>query len=219
MKQLITALSTQARLLGADLIGVTATISILDHQNGLSSELIEQYEKAISIGFVLPKSLMQTIVSHSELPNLYPHYLATVVIPTLDRVALLIANMLEKADYMGLALPTDLSALDGAHPYYLHNLIGSYAGLGWLGKHNRLVNPKFGSRVMVTTILTNAELEETEPVANACGQCTICTDNCPEKALSGLPFHPLHDPDDRHDSKLCRGTTCQICLALCPYNQ
>lgn len=217
MKQLITALSAQARLLGADLIGVTATASVKDHAAGLSDEMIERYPRAVSIGLILPKSLMQTVTGDSELPNLYPHYLSTVAVPTLDRTALLLANMLEKEDCRALALPAEMP--DCQHPGYLHHLLGSYSGIGWLGKHNRLVNPQFGSRLAVVTVLTDAELEETEPVANGCDQCTICADRCPGKALSCLPFHPLHSPNDRRDMEKCQGTECSICLALCPYNQ
>jgi epoxyqueuosine reductase len=61
-------------------------------------------------------------------------------------------------------------------------------GLGQSGKNTLLVNPEYGPRLGLMAILTSAELDIDEPYTDdICGDCTICIDACPTKALT--PYH------------------------------
>lgn len=61
------------------------------------------------------------------------------------------------------------------------------AGLGWVGKHTLVINPRLGSYVLLGGVLTTLELEEPQEqreVTDACGTCTRCIDACPTNAIS-----------------------------------
>ena len=58
------------------------------------------------------------------------------------------------------------------------------AGLGNFGRHNLVIHPKLGSRVIFSTIITDLELAPDPPfTGDLCTHCNICVDNCPAHAL------------------------------------
>ncbi|MCR3956788.1 MAG: tRNA epoxyqueuosine(34) reductase QueG [Gudongella sp.] len=60
------------------------------------------------------------------------------------------------------------------------------AGLGYYGKNCSIINPSYGSFIFIGYILTDLEIEINEkPLANLCGDCTLCLEACPTGALGG----------------------------------
>jgi epoxyqueuosine reductase QueG len=58
------------------------------------------------------------------------------------------------------------------------------AGLGKFGRHNLVIHPKMGSRVVFTAVITNLDLTSDPPVTEKlCTDCNICVENCPAHAL------------------------------------
>lgn len=58
------------------------------------------------------------------------------------------------------------------------------AGLGTFGRHNLVIHPRFGTRVIYTAVLTKLELASDPPVKeNACTDCGLCVTACPAGAL------------------------------------
>jgi len=58
------------------------------------------------------------------------------------------------------------------------------AGLGNLGRHNLVIHPEIGSRVLFSTVLCDLELPPDPPVEqDLCIQCNICVEKCPGGAL------------------------------------
>jgi len=100
-----------------------------------------------------------------------------------------------------------------------HKTIAGLAGLGWIGKHNLLISPDFGSAFSMCSVLTDAPLKTVlhTPVSPECGDCTICKDICPVNAIKGTPWKMGVLRDELLDVFRC--TSCLKCLALCPWTQ
>ena len=61
--------------------------------------------------------------------------------------------------------------------------IAQRAGVGWYGKNGIIITEKFGSWVVLGEIITELELDTDESLQRDCGDCTICIDSCPTKAI------------------------------------
>jgi len=107
------------------------------------------------------------------------------------------------------------------------------AGLGFVGKHTLLIDPRHGSWMVLGGIATTMSLEPTDAEQDEqdhCGTCTRCIDACPTGAIEPwkvdarkcisyltIEHEGLIDPD------LAVGMGdwifgCDICQEACPYN-
>ncbi len=57
------------------------------------------------------------------------------------------------------------------------------AGIGWQGKNSLLILPNKGSYYFLGEIITNIDLTPDNPCTRSCGNCSICIDSCPTKAI------------------------------------
>jgi epoxyqueuosine reductase len=108
------------------------------------------------------------------------------------------------------------------------------AGLGWQGKHTNVVSRRFGSWLLLGSLVIDAEFDRyDEPHADFCGRCRACLDACPTDAFpapylldarrcisywtieSRAPAFPL-DIAPRLDGWVFG---CDICLDVCPWNK
>ncbi|BBB90175.1 MAG TPA: 4Fe-4S double cluster binding domain-containing protein [Methylomusa anaerophila] len=83
-----------------------------------------------------------------------------------------------------------------SYPFELHNdrrAIADFslrhaavaAGLGAFGRHNLVIHPRFGTRVIFTSIITNLALEPSPQTSqDFCIHCNLCVENCPVRALN-----------------------------------
>ena len=104
------------------------------------------------------------------------------------------------------------------------------SGVGFIGKNTMLITRAYGSWVVLGTLVTEAELEPTDPVAAGCGSCRLCIDACPTGALDEpgvldstrcLSYwtQTAGDvPDDVMDALGDRVYGCDICQEVCPWN-
>jgi epoxyqueuosine reductase QueG len=222
MSQLNSSLEAQAKILGVDLFGVTHISNLENHAGLIPKSILNRYTYAVSIGYVIPSSIL-----YNSTKEVYHQFLENSIIPTLNRTAIYLSRIIEKKNGKAFPVPAYNFIYDCDFPFYFHDLVASYAGIGWLGKNNRLVNKLYGSRVQTTTILTDIELEISDVAENLCNDCTICVDSCPEKALSGMPFHPQHNISERQNPEKCIimygknkiSETCLKCINTCPYNK
>jgi len=58
------------------------------------------------------------------------------------------------------------------------------AGLGVFGRHNLVIHPRFGTRIIFAAILTQLPLASDPPVKDdLCDDCGLCVESCPGHAL------------------------------------
>jgi len=58
------------------------------------------------------------------------------------------------------------------------------AGLGTIGRHTLLINPKYGSGVRLSGFITDAPLSPDRPLADpVCDGCGLCAEKCPSGAI------------------------------------
>ncbi len=69
------------------------------------------------------------------------------------------------------------------HGWMLDRAAGARAGVGWLGKNTNLLVPGVGSYVLLSEIVTSAELDRDGPSLKSCGSCQACLSACPTGAL------------------------------------
>ena len=106
------------------------------------------------------------------------------------------------------------------------------AGLGWFGKNGNILNPTFGSWLLLGQILTNLDLEPDPPLAKTCGKCTRCIPACPTDAIVApyvvdnrrcISYLTIeHKGDIPVDLRPAMGTWvfgCDICQEVCPVNR
>ncbi len=57
------------------------------------------------------------------------------------------------------------------------------AGLGWFGKNGNILNPTYGSWLLLGQIITDLPLAADAPLSKTCGQCSRCLPACPTGAI------------------------------------
>jgi len=108
--------------------------------------------------------------------------------------------------------------------------IAQRAGVGWYGKNGIIMTEKFGSWVVLGEIITELELDTDESLQRDCGDCTICIDSCPTRAivspyvidrtkcLQFISERPMNVPLAFREKWEDRLYGCTICQEVCPKN-
>ncbi len=105
------------------------------------------------------------------------------------------------------------------------------SGLGWIGKHTNLINPKIGSWFFIANIITNLDFEPNQIITDHCGNCTACIEACPtnaitepyvvnaNKCISYLTIENKGEIPSKFDGKFDGWIFgCDICQDVCPWN-
>ena len=99
--------------------------------------------------------------------------------------------------------------------------IATLAGLGWIGRSSLLVSPGYGPRARLGAMLTDGSLLTDEPVVySGCGDCSLCVEACPVRAIKGTNWLQGVERSNLIDVRLChehrRDRVCGLCLRECP---
>jgi epoxyqueuosine reductase len=144
------------------------------------------FTRAICFGLAVSKSVLETLVDGPTIFYLH-HY--RQVNYRLDMTAYLLAREIEKKGYRALPFPaSQLIDWQNQKAHISHKRVGEIAGLGWIGRNNLLVHPKYGSQMRYNTVFTDMPLEPTPPPEQfGCGSCRECVNACPAGAIADEP--------------------------------
>jgi epoxyqueuosine reductase QueG len=164
------------------LFGVADTAAYREQFPSAGWNLPLDLPRAIVAAYPLSRAVLSTV---DGAPNpLYFHHYRQVNYQ-LDTAALEIARGLEKEGFRALpvAASQTLDAEDRT-AHLSHRHMGYLAGLGWRGKCNLLVSPLLGAGIRLVTVLTDAPLPVSRPMADRdCGSCDRCAKACPARAI------------------------------------
>ena len=106
------------------------------------------------------------------------------------------------------------------------------AGLGFYGKNNCFISPKWGSYVVIGTILTTLELEPDTPLTQSCMECNRCITACLGQCLGHDEFKfdtcksyltqkkgELTSEEEHIIAKTPLVFGCDVCQEVCPHNK
>ena len=105
------------------------------------------------------------------------------------------------------------------------------SGVGFYGKNTLLITRRYGSWVVLGTLVTEIEIEASAPLGLDCGSCRLCIDACPTGALDEpgtvdatrcLSYwtqsaRPI--PEEFRAPLEDRVYGCDICQDVCPWNR
>jgi epoxyqueuosine reductase len=207
--------------LGADVCGIASVDRFQDAPAGyhpvdiLSNAMsVIVFGKQFPAGSFLSKSLAPYTLARNQL------------ILFNDTLAMELSFRIEKEGYTAVPLPS-------SEPYEYWNTEQRHgrgilslkhaavlAGLGGIGKNTLLINEKYGNRLWLGGVLTNASLEPDMPAENPCPvQCSICVDACPQSALDSITIN------QKKCREICFTSTegggvliaCNLCRIECPF--
>ncbi len=221
-EELTSFLKKTAASYGAVASGVTATDEACVYSvRGRGERYGRAVDDALPVSFVYAFEMsveeMRTAPGIREAAEVAGTYLR-VAVP-----ALLIASYLRGLGYRAIA------HMDGESELVLPPL-AERAGLGQIGRHGLLVNRRYGSRIRLGAITTDAELLYDQPVdfklPKVCEVCRKCAELCPAGAIPSGSILGDYDVQVRsidHDACFAMwrrfGTDCGVCVSACPYSK
>jgi epoxyqueuosine reductase len=167
--------------MGADVVGF-ADMARYDREIiALGEGVSKKYPVAISFGLLVSKGVLETLTDGPTLFYLH-HY--RQINYRLDMIAYLLAKEIEARGHGALPLAaSQMVDWQRQLAHISHKHVGVAAGIGWIGRNNLLVHPRFGARVRYNTVLTDLSLVTGEPLSMGCGECTACASSCPVNAI------------------------------------
>jgi len=151
------------------------------HPALLQNPATAKMKYAISMAFHLSDSILESIFTEPT-PLYAMHY--NRVNSFLDDAALKITAIIQNSGFEAMPVAASQIIDKASQKSYLnHKLVGKAAGTGYIGRNNLLVSPEFGSRMRLVTVLTDAPLAVTPPLAGDCGNCRACLAACPVGAI------------------------------------
>ena len=204
--------------------------SILYESNPCPFTAANVEERLLGTSLFTPKSaivcLFPYYVEHKDPFNLSRYTWATDYHLVINEY---LKKLIEKLQIMNtdaqFSIHCDTSPLADRYMAYL-------AGLGFYGKNNCFISPKWGSYVMIGTILTTLELEPDTPLTQSCMECNRCITACLGQCLGHDEFKfdtcksyltqkkgELTLEEEHIIAKTPLVFGCDVCQEVCPHNK
>ena len=130
---------------------------------------------AVSMAFRLSDAVIDQI-DNAPTHTYFQHY--RTMNAYIDSTAHQLVMALQSQGYNAAAIPASQS-IEGLSGLFPHKKAAVRAGLGYIGKSCLFVSNKFGPRVRLGTVFTDAPLETVcMEQKSLCGDCNICASSC-----------------------------------------
>ena len=187
---------------------------------------------------VIPKEMKYVVVMLHEwgkdldgtehAPTLLTEGLSTLAYARMAPTLWMVAEFIRGLGY---------NAIPAANDTALSIPLAVDAGLGQVGRHGLLINPKVGARCRISKILTDLPLDPAGAVDSGitefCNACLKCVPKCGTKAITTgeRSFEPLDESNAagvlswKVDAKKCMtfqnrvGSTCSTCVRRCAWTK
>ena len=201
----------------------------------------QQYDQPIRLEDgtrVVPKGMRYVVVMLHEwgknldgtehAPSLLTEGLSTLAYARMAPTLWMLAEFIRGLGYQAIPAANDTA---------LSIPLAVDAGLGQLGRHGLLINPKVGARCRISKILTDLPLEALGAVDSGitefCNACLKCVPKCGTKAITtgDRSYEPLAKSNSpgvltwKVDATKCMtfqnrvGTTCSTCVRRCAWTK
>ena len=224
-------LGDYARLLELDFIGFCSAESFDEAPEDRRPRVyLEDARSIISIGYKLNYAPIQNLPASRSAYMLEHDYANR----HLDETSQKIARFLEERGFDAIGFDSGAGFYHeaGKTPErfagdFSHKHAAVACGLGKFGLNNLVLSPRWGPRIRLATVITNAKLGYDRPLEkNTCltPECEECVKICPVHALDG--WKGRYDPGKGWviDKRKCydyifttlKGQRCGLCIKACP---
>lgn len=208
---------------GAEVCGIAGIERFRNAPHGFHpTDILSGTESVIVFGKQFPKSVFEASTNA-------PYTLVrNKLIEMIDDISIQLTFKMEKESYKAVPIPSsepyEFWDSENRHGRGILSLkhAAQFSGLGSIGKNTLLINEKYGNRLWLGAVITNAVLEQDTLSRNLCIEnCRICIDSCPQSALDGISV------DQKKCREICASSTegggslysCNICRKLCPFSR
>lgn len=207
--------------LGADVCGIGSIKRFNDAPKGFHPlDVYSETKSVIVFGKQFSASLFE---ANTNVPYTF---VKNKSVTLLDDISIQLTAAIESKGYKAIPIPSDEPYeywdSENNHGRGILSLkhLAKLSGIGWIGRNTLLINKKYGNRLYLGAVITNAELIEDDLASNLCPEnCNICLKSCPQSALDGITVN------QKKCRELCIYVTdgggfvygCNICRKVCPF--
>lgn len=208
-----------ARDRGANVFGAASMEILTTDPPPPASPDLDRFPFAISVGIHLSDAILEELGGGPTRQYTY-HY--KVVNYQLDSIGLVLVSLIQELGFNAYPVPaSQVLEWDRNTGELSHKWVAYHAGLGWYGRNNLFINPKYGARVRYATVLTDMPLAPGNRLDQDCGDCYNCLQACPAGAIG----KSRKDFDlekcsakikELRDKRNLGHYVCGLCIKACP---
>lgn len=221
-----------AEEVGADIVGIADLVPFKEERWMVTpQDLLLPYTKAVSVAVHLDDTIID-VIKDVPTPDYAQHYRDVNV--RLDGITALIAASIGEYGFKATAIPaSEIKDENNFLGAISHKAVARMAGIGWQGKSLLIVNPQYGPRIRLATVITDMPLTPDKPIKNRCGTCEECAKACPVSAIRNVSTDSRYESRDiaLHLERCVNRTTevkampgigvraCGVCVRACPFGR
>ena len=208
---------------GCDIVGIADVESFKGAPEGRRPTDILPTARSVIVGAV---HILDSVCD--DLPETRYEYTNQfyVLNGTLGSASTKVARLLEEEGYRAIPIPAAYPRVNkGLMGVFSHRHAAVLAGLGEIGFSNLLITPRFGARVRLVSIITEAPLDPDQPYKKFL--CRERQKDCGKACLASCPVEAI-SPDGKVNKDRCLRyqeqimpwsaveLRCGMCLGMCP---